>query len=110
MSEQATAANSETGEEGQRGETGDAGRLGAPGEKGEKGDTVALGDELNGVLAMLESNDSVLQSDLLSDPCIRGMYPAIPASSCKEIHLCNPHRSSGYYSHVLHGVEGFCTR
>ena len=102
----AVGAKGQKGEEGQRGETGDKGMLGVPGadgntgakgEKGEPGEIKSLRDELNRVLATLERNDSGLLADLLSDPCSRGMYPAIPASSCKEIHLCNPRRSSGYY-------------
>ena len=90
----------EKGEEGQRGEPGLKGMYGAQGPYGEKGDTGAKGQkgEAGDIESLREErNDSVLLSDLLSDPCIRGMYPAMPASSCKEIHLCDPHRSSGHY-------------
>ena len=90
-------AQGEKGEEGEKGHTGDRGRQGRPGPPGVEGRsgwpgrTGAPGPRGDvGPVGPPGPN-------LLSDPCTRGMYPAIPASSCKEIHLCSPHRSSGYY-------------
>ena len=81
------------GPPGARGLQGPPGVPGSPGHRGESENM----DELIRAMTMLQRNVSALHTNLLSDPCTRGMYPAIPASSCKEIHLCSPHRSSGYY-------------
>ena len=85
------------GPPGARGLQGPPGVQGPQGRQGEPGNTTIPIEELNWMMTMLQRNVSALHSNLLSDPCTRGMYPAIPASSCKEIHLCRPHRSSGYY-------------
>ena len=85
------------GPPGAHGLQGPPGVQGPQGRQGKPGDTKPIMAEFNRVVNMLQRNVSALHSNLLSDPCTRGMYPAIPASSCKEIHLCRPHRSSGYY-------------
>ena len=96
----------DAGQQGRMGAKGDVGAVGAKGQKGEEGqkggqgepgDTKLTTAEFNRVVNMLQRDVSALHSNLLSDPCTRGMYPAIPASSCKEIHLCRTNRSSGYY-------------
>ena len=85
------------GPPGARGLQGPPGVQGPQGRQGEPGNTTIPIEEFNWMMTMLQRDVSALHSNLLSDPCTRGMYPAIPASSCKEIHLCRPHRSSGYY-------------
>ena len=85
------------GPQGKQGVRGPPGVQGPQGRQGEPGNTKPIMAEFNRVINMLQRNVSALHSNLLSDPCTRGMYPAIPASSCKEIHLCRTNRSSGYY-------------
>ena len=96
----------DAGQQGRMGAKGDVGVVGAKGQKGEEGqkggqgepgDTKLTTAEFNRVVNTLQRDVSALHSNLLRDPCTRGMYPAIPASSCKEIHLCRANRSSGYY-------------
>ena len=85
------------GPPGARGLQGPPGVQGPQGRHGKPGNTTIPIEELNWMMTMLQRNVSALHSNLLRDPCTRGMYPAIPASSCKEIHLCRANRSSGYY-------------
>ena len=70
---------------------------GPRGRQGEPGDTELTADEFRRVTNTIQNNVSTLLHDILSDPCTRGKYAAIPASSCKEIHLCSPLRPSGHY-------------
>ena len=89
------------GAQGDRGLPGARGLRGYPGEQGPQGRQGVPGgltaDEFRRVTNTIQNNVSTLLNDVLSDPCIRGKYAAIPASSCKEIHLCSPLRPSGYY-------------
>ena len=85
------------GPPGAHGLQGPPGVQGPQGRHGEPGNTTIPIEELNWMMTVLQRNVSALHAKLLSNPCTRGMYPAIPASSCKEIHLCRTNRSSGYY-------------
>ena len=85
------------GPTGIRGLQGPPGVQGPRGRQGEPGDTELTADEFRRVTTTIQNNMSTLLHDILSDPCIRGKYAAIPASSCKEIHLCSSLRPTGHY-------------
>ena len=85
------------GEQGMKGDRGMQGQVGAPGLDGRNGSDGSPGPPGTVPDAVIEQ----LRKDILEEvlnllPC-KGFFRNNPATSCKEIHGCNPTAPSGYY-------------
>ena len=89
--------NGTDGEQGPVGPVGPQGPVGAPGSDGRNGSDGSPGPPGTVPDAVIEQ----LRADILEEvlkllPC-KGFFRNNPATSCKEIHDCNPTAPSGYY-------------